>query len=128
MNPIGWLRLEAAVELAAASWLYSRTGVSWYWFIGLFLAPDIGMIGYLAGPRIGAWCYNAMHTYSIVIPMVIAAWMSSHPFLYAVSLIWCAHISFDRMVGYGLKRPESFQSTYLGSLGKKLRDNSKTEK
>ena len=42
----------------------------------------------------------------------------NHSLTLAVSLIWCAHIAFDRLVGFGLKSPESFQATHLGLLGK----------
>jgi hypothetical protein len=31
----------------------------------------------------------------------------------AVALIWFAHISMDRTVGYGLKYPTSFKDTHL---------------
>jgi hypothetical protein len=119
MNPIGWLRLEAAAELSVACWLYSRIGGGWYLFAILFLVPDIGMLGYLAGPRAGAWSYNILHTFAIAAPLAMLAFATGHPMLLAIALIWCAHISFDRMVGYGLKSPVSFQTTHLGILGRR---------
>jgi len=117
MNPIGWLRLEGAAELAVACWFYSHTASPWYLFAILFLAPDLGMLGYLAGPRAGAWCYNFLHTYAIAAPIAAIAFALGRPVLLAIALIWCAHIAFDRMVGYGLKSPASFKTTHLGTLG-----------
>jgi hypothetical protein len=77
------------------------------------------MLGYLAGPRAGAWCYNILHTYFISLSLAATAFSLGHPMVLAVALIWCAHISFDRMVGYGLKSPVSFQTTHLGLIGQK---------
>ena len=116
MNPIGWLRLEGATELAIACWLYSHTGSSWYLFAVLFFAPDAGMLGYLAGPRAGAWSYNTLHTYALSIPLAAFCLSRGHPALFAIALIWCAHIAFDRILGYGLKSPVSFKTTHLGTL------------
>jgi hypothetical protein len=30
-----------------------------------------------------------------------------------ISLIWLAHISFDRLMGYGLKYPGEFRRTHI---------------
>jgi hypothetical protein len=38
--------------------------------------------------------------------------------LLGVGLIWCAHIGFDRALGYGLKSPEGFRFTHLGKIGR----------
>jgi hypothetical protein len=38
------------------------------------------------------------------------------PFI-GLSLIWAAHIGFDRLLGYGLKYSSNFQHTHLGLLG-----------
>lgn len=39
------------------------------------------------------------------------------PVLQCAGLIWCAHIGFDRALGYGLKYPEGFGFTHLGRIG-----------
>ena len=36
----------------------------------------------------------------------------------AVALVWCAHIGFDRALGYGLKYAAGFRETHLGRLGR----------
>ena len=40
-----------------------------------------------------------------------AAWL-------AAGLIWCAHIGFDRALGYGLKYSQGFGCTHLGLIGR----------
>lgn len=35
----------------------------------------------------------------------------------ALALIWFVHIGIDRMLGYGLKYPEGFKITHLGTIG-----------
>jgi uncharacterized protein DUF4260 len=83
----------------------------------LFLAPDLSFRAYLAGPKIGAWVYNAMH--SIVIPMMMltAGFGFAPPLVLSVALIWLAHIGFDRALGYGLKYSAGFGFTHLGRIG-----------
>jgi hypothetical protein len=118
MNYRWWLRLEGGAELAMACWLFSRLGASWLLFAVLFLVPDASMLGYLAGTYIGAWCYNIAHNYLLPLALVVAGVVLGGHWVVAVAIIWCAHISFDRMLGYGLKSAESFQSTHLGRIGR----------
>ena len=56
------LRLEAAALMVAAAALYAWLGGSWGWFFALLLVPDVTMLGYLAGSRVGAAVYNLGHT------------------------------------------------------------------
>lgn len=112
------LRAEGAVLLAVAVAAYAQLGLSWWLFAVLFLAPDIGMLGYLAGPRLGAVAYNAVHT--TLAPALLGAvawWMDSTSAL-GVAAIWAAHIGFDRVVGYGLKYASAFGDTHLGQKGR----------
>jgi hypothetical protein len=94
--------------------LYAQHGLGWLLFALLLLAPDLSMIGYLAGARWGALSYNLFHTYTA--PLLVAAVGLSleHTSVIAVALIWSAHIGLDRMLGYGLKLPSGFRDTHLG--------------
>jgi len=114
-TPLVLLRLEGAVALVAASFAYSALGGRWALFAGLFLVPDLSMLVYLAGRRLGAACYNAVHSY--LGPAVLAAVgvAASIPALLGLACIWTAHIGFDRLLGYGLKYATSFGDTHLGS-------------
>src|ERR1700761_1956440 len=63
-----WLRLEGLAVAVLATIFYARSGASWWLFAALWLVPDLSMLGYLAGPRRGSYCYNAVHSY--VLPAV----------------------------------------------------------
>jgi hypothetical protein len=116
------LRLEGAALLAVATLLYAKVGESWWLFAILFLAPDLGLLGYLGGARIGAIIYNAAHT--LVGPLLLAAAGLLLPayILVQLALIWIAHIGFDRLVGYGLKYADGFVFTHLGRVGRASRE------
>ena len=86
---------------------------SWLQFALLILLPDLSMLGFAANIRVGAITYNAVHTY--VGPLVLAAYSfaSNRSAMESLSLIWMAHIGFDRMIGVGLKYPTRFNDTHL---------------
>jgi hypothetical protein len=113
------LRLEGACVLGAALLAYARLGGSWTWFAVLFLLPDLSLLGYLAGPRRGAAAYNVGHSY--LAPALLAAasvWLAAPVLLFGAA-IWCGHIGFDRMLGYGLKYGSAFGDTHLGQVGRR---------
>jgi hypothetical protein len=56
------LRLEGFAAFAAAVVFYAQAGFSWPVGALFFLAPDLAMLAYLAGPRAGAIAYNLAHT------------------------------------------------------------------
>jgi uncharacterized protein DUF4260 len=112
------LRLEAAAAFAAAIALYGHAGFSWLMFAVLFLAPDLAMLAYLAGPRAGALAYNLVHTYAAPLPLALAGFALGSTVAAELALIWIAHIGFDRMLGYGLKYASGFGDTHLGRLGR----------
>jgi Domain of unknown function (DUF4260) len=107
------LHAEGAAVAVAAVALYFHEGFDWWLLLVLALAPDLAMLGYLAGPRAGAAAYDLVHTY--VLPVLLGAagviWDSDAA--RAVALIWLTHIGVDRAVGYGLKYPSGFKDTHL---------------
>jgi hypothetical protein len=112
------VRLEWLAVFAASLVAYGLLHFSWLWFVVLILAPDLFMLGYLAGPRVGAFCYNLIHT--LIAPAVVAlfGWWLTLPWLAALALILTAHIAIDRALGYGLKYASGFKDTHLGRIGK----------
>lgn len=110
------LRIEGATLLALSVLLYDLNGGSWLPFVLLFLVPDISMLGYLAGNRVGAISYNLFHTYAA--PGLLAAFglLAGSSLAVSLALVWFAHITFDRMVGFGLKYPTGFFDTHLRRL------------
>ncbi len=111
------LRLEGLTLLAGMTLVYGFWGGPWWLYAVLFFAPDLSFVAYLAGPKIGACVYNAMHT--TVVPMaVLTAGFGFAPYLLWFALIWLAHIGFDRALGYGLKYSAGFGFTHLGRIGR----------
>ena len=107
------LVLEGITVFAAAISLYFYADYPWWLFVALALAPDLSMAGYLAGPRVGVVCYDAVHTY--VGPVVLGAVgvITNTDVATQIALIWIAHIGFDRAIGAGLKYPSGFKDTHL---------------
>jgi hypothetical protein len=107
------LRLEGAAAFAAALALYLDAGNAWWWFLVLFLVPDLSMLGYLAGARVGAVLYDAGHFDALPIVLAVVGALSGSDVVTAIGLIWLAHIGLDRLLGYGLKYPGGFGDTHL---------------
>jgi hypothetical protein len=113
-QPRRLLRLEAAVLLAGSLIAYSATRQHW-WLVPLtILLPDLLMVGYLAGTRLGARLYNLAHSTPLPAAVVGLACWQGKPLLLALGLVWLAHIGADRLMGYGLKYDDHFQHTHLG--------------
>ena len=108
------LRFEGGAACIAAVLAYHELRAGWILFALLILAPDISMLGYLAGRRVGAAVYNAGHSYLASCLLAMMGWPLGMPALYSLALIWVAHIGFDRLLGYGLKYPDGFWATHLG--------------
>jgi len=112
------LRIEGLVVLIAALLVYSKLGFGWTTFAIFFLTPDLSFLGYLAGARIGAIAYNSAHSYIGAITCLASGFLVSNPTLILAGVIWCAHIGFDRALGYGLKYASGFGYTHLGQIGR----------
>lgn len=113
-----WLRAEGLAVLAVAAALYARGGHGWGMFALLFLAPDLAFAGYLAGPRVGAAAYNALHSYVAPAALALAGLAMDAPLAAGIACVWAAHVGFDRAMGYGLKYPSGFGDTHLGRIGR----------
>lgn len=102
LKPRVLLHVEGAAALALSLLLYQQVSGNWGLFLALVLVPDLSLLGYLLGRRVGAPTYNVMHTYTW--PMLLAAVGVSgySPWALPVALVWAFHISLDRMVGWGL--------------------------
>jgi len=111
------LRLEGLLLVAAATATYFHLGLSGAMFGVLFLAPDLALLGYLAGARPGALAYNTTH--STIGPLALGAVaLLAAPAALPFALIWLAHIGLDRALGYGLKYATGFAFTHLGRVGR----------
>jgi uncharacterized membrane protein len=84
----------------------------------LLLAPDLSMVGYLAGPRIGAITYNSVHNLVVALAALGIGWFVPVAWLALAGAILFAHVGMDRTLGYGLKLPTDFRDTHLGRIGR----------
>ncbi|TGQ06115.1 DUF4260 domain-containing protein, partial [Mesorhizobium sp. M00.F.Ca.ET.217.01.1.1] len=112
MRPVDLIvRFEWVTVAALAIVCYAMSGFSWWLFVLLILAPDLSMLGYLGGPRIGALAYNALHILIVPVLLRLAGHLAGSAVGSAIALIWIAHIAIDRALGYGLKLSTGFQDT-----------------
>ncbi|MBV9878344.1 MAG: DUF4260 domain-containing protein [Verrucomicrobia bacterium] len=115
-KPALLLRIEGALDLALSLIFFEAIHGSWLLFILLVLVPDLAMLGYLRGARLGTVCYNLVHTLVGPFLIVAYAYLTKSLWLLPYALIWTAHIGLDRMLGFGLKYPTRFGDTHLGRM------------
>jgi hypothetical protein len=107
------LRVEGVAVAGAALALYFDAGYPWWLLVVLVLAPDLSMLGFVAGPSAGTVSYNAMHTYALPVLLAALGVIVEADLAVQLGLIWLTHIGVDRAIGYGLKYPSGFKDTHL---------------
>lgn len=108
-----FLRLEGAAIFIGAIVAYIQQTGSGLLFIVLLLAPDLGMLGYLINPQIGAAIYNGAHLIAFPLVLIGIGTVGAAPLAMQIGLIWIAHIGMDRIAGYGFKYASAFKDTHL---------------
>lgn len=114
-----WLRAEGLIGLILGWLLWHAAGGQTIWFLVLLVTPDVSMLGYLRGPHVGAITYNLAHNWLIGGLLLIAGLLGASSLLGQIGSILVAHTGIDRLLGYGLKYPTSFQDTHLGRIGRR---------
>ena len=112
------IRLEEAAMLGLGIYGLYQFQVEWWYYLLLFAGPDISVIGYLAGNKTGAVCYNLFHHKAVAISIFMAGFMLASAPLQIAGIILFGHSSLDRMFGFGLKHFGGFKYTHLGIIGK----------
>jgi hypothetical protein len=112
------LKLEEAGMFLLSVCLLGQLHFAWWWWLVWILAPDLSMIGYEAGNRVGAICYNLAHHKGIAIAIYLPGLFTHDQTWQFAGLILFGHSSMDRGMGYGLKYFSGFQDTHLGKIGK----------
>lgn len=112
------LQLEEIAMFILGILGFSFLDYSWWWFAVLFLAPDLGMIGYAFGEKMGAFSYNLFHHKGLAILFWISGYFLESQLLQLIGVILFSHSAFDRILGYGLKYEGGFKFTHLGEIGK----------
>lgn len=92
-------------------------GNPWWLYLVWLLAPDLSMIGYAFGPRVGAITYNLAHHQAIAVGVLALGALLHQPQLLFAGWVLLGHSAMDRMFGYGLKYPDAFKHTHLGWIG-----------
>ena len=111
------LRLEEFFFFGLSLYLFTGLDYPWWLYAAFFLAPDLSMIAYLGGPRVGAVIYNFVHHKALAIAVLVLGAAMLNPAMQFAGLILLGHSSLDRVLGYGLKYPDSFNTTHLGMIG-----------
>lgn len=112
------ISLEELAQFVLGIWLFSLLDYAWWRFPALILAPDLSMIGYLGGPKVGAWVYNFFHHKLLATGLIlIGFYLKNDPISFAGAILF-AHAAMDRVFGYGLKYETSFHDTHLGKIGR----------
>ena len=116
-RPDVFLHLEGLALLIAGCIAYGHFYPGrWGLFAAFFLAPDVALIPYIwSKGLISANIYNLLHTYLLPLGLGLFAWTSGSAISGELALIWMAHISFDRLMGYGMKYPDDFRRTHIQS-------------
>ncbi len=110
------LQVEELALFAACLYLWPTFNLSWWLFAALILTPDIGMLGYLGGTRIGAWVYNIFHHRGIALAVVLTGHLAGNLPILVAGYILFTHATLDRMLGYGLKYEAGFKVTHLDAI------------
>ena len=110
------LKLEELAELLVATLVFAHLPYPWWYLPALFLLPDLGMLGYLASPRLGAFTYNLLHHKALALAVGALGWGLGQPLLLLAGTVLLFHSAFDRLLGYGLKYATGFKNTHLGTL------------
>jgi len=63
-----------------------------------FFAPDVSLIGYLAGERIGAMGYNLVHHKATAIGAYVLGGLLGVPLLSLIGVLLLGHSSLDRIL------------------------------
>lgn len=110
--------LESLGLFILSIFLFSQLSYAWWLFPALLLLPDLSMIGYAFGPKIGAILYNIFHHQLLGISLYLMGIYGQLEVLQLIGIIIFAHSAMDRVFGYGLKYFSGFQDTHLGKIGK----------
>jgi hypothetical protein len=112
------LRFEELAGFLFSIYVFSLLSYPWWLYLLLFLTPDLSLLGYAAGPRVGAFTYNLVHHKAVSLGLIIMGGVLSVPVVLLAGSVLLGHSSLDRVIGYGLKYSDSFKHTHLGTIGR----------
>lgn len=113
------LKLEALALCSFFIAIYAHFyPAQWGFFFAMFFIPDISFGFYMISKKLGSVAYNLFHHQGFLLVVLALGICLRNDYLSKMGIIFMAHSSFDRVVGYGLKYLDSFDHTHLGWIGK----------
>jgi Domain of unknown function (DUF4260) len=112
------LRAEQVAIFAAGVAIWLANGGQALFLVPALLLPDLSMVGYLGGPRLGSITYNSVHHLVLPIALLGLGWWLGLDWALLAGSVVLAHVGMDRALGYGLKLPTDFRDTHLGRIGR----------
>ena len=113
------LKLEELAMFLLGIFAFSFLNFHWSTFLLLLFLPDLSMLGYLGGNKMGAFFYNLFHHKGLaVLVYILGVYLDIHS-IQVTGIILFSHSAFDRLLGYGLKYESGFKFTHLGEIGRK---------
>jgi hypothetical protein len=109
------IQIEELTMFLGCIYLFSRLDMKWWWFPALLLLPDLGMLGYAINPLVGSVTYNLVHFKGVGVAIGLYGLAKGNRKLMLAGIILLAHATMDRAIGAGLKFPDNFWHTNLGS-------------
>lgn len=97
------IKIEELAMFGFGFYLFAFLPFSWWWLFVFLLVPDIVMLGYILGNKIGAVTYNIFHHKGLAIVIHIFGAYFSFPLLEGAGIVLFSHSALDRTFGYGLK-------------------------
>ena len=110
------LKGEELLLFALAVHLFGRLGYDWWVYLVLLLVPDLSMVAYVGGARLGAITYNIFHLRALAIGLYLAGAWAGAAAAQLAGLVLLGHSTLDRVFGFGLKYPDAFEHTHLVML------------
>lgn len=111
------LKLEAMALMVLGIFMFGLLGYQWWLLPALILTPDLSMLGYVFGSKVGAYCYNVAHHTGVAIFLYFVGIYFMLPIVQLIGTILFIHVAMDRIFGYGLKYEKGFKFTHLGEIG-----------
>ena len=113
------LKLEELAMFLLGIFAFSFLNFHLSTFLLLLFLPDLSMLGYLGGNKMGAFFYNLFHHKGLaVLVYILGVYLDIHS-IQLTGIILFSHSAFDRFLGYGLKYESGFKFTHLGEIGRK---------
>ncbi len=69
------IKLEEAAMFGLSIYVLYWLQAEWWWYLILVIGPDISMLGYLAGNKAGAACYNLFHHKGVAVAVFVTGFI-----------------------------------------------------